>query len=70
MAKKYLSISDAAELLGVSYSTLRRRLDTGEIASKRFGERSFRIPVREIRQFVAKSDYHPEGASGDTITKQ
>ena len=55
MAKKYLTIAEAAEQLTLSRSTMYRRVDTGEIPSNRFGERSIRIPVRDFRVYVAKS---------------
>ena len=66
MAKKFLTIAEAAEQLTLSYSTLWRRVDAGEIASHRFGERSIRIPVRDFRDYVAKSRID----SGDAAEQQ
>lgn len=47
--------SQAAALLGVSPTTVIRRMKSGDIAGYRYGERSYRIPASEVTAFIAKS---------------
>ena len=42
---KYVSISDAAHILGMSTKTIRRMIARGDLAAVRFGKRTMRIPA-------------------------
>lgn len=49
----YISLQDAAALLGVSPMTVWRMVQQrGEIPGKRFGERCLRISVYELRKYI------------------
>lgn len=47
VGQRFLSQAQAAEMLGVSVRTLRRRLADGTLTGRRFG-RLIRVDVREI----------------------
>ena len=49
----YLSMKVFAEVIGLSYGALHRRLETGAIASVRIGRRRL-IPEREVRRFAGE----------------
>jgi len=51
----YLSPSDAAALLGVSYSTVHRLISEGEIPAKRF-RRTLKIPADGLQKYIDRSD--------------
>ena len=44
----YLSLDDAAELLGQSVKTLRRRIAEGSLPAYRFGPRSIRVRLNDL----------------------
>ena len=50
---EYLTIAEAAALLRVSSSTLRRSIDSGDIPVRRIGARSVRILRRDLEPPVA-----------------
>ena len=45
---RFLSIDEAAALLGVSARTVRRRLKDGSLRKAALGGRAVRIPAREL----------------------
>lgn len=45
---EYLSIADAAHILGMSTKTVRRLIAHGDLAAVRFGKRTMRIPVTAL----------------------
>ncbi|WP_081615499.1 helix-turn-helix domain-containing protein [Nocardioides sp. Iso805N] len=44
----YLSLTDAADLVGQSVNTLRRRISSGSLPAYRFGPRSIRIRLADL----------------------
>lgn len=48
----YLSMQQAAEMLGVSKQTIKRRVKDGSIKAKKLSPRCIRISVTEIERFV------------------
>jgi excisionase family DNA binding protein len=77
MGVRYVTVAEAAALLRLSDSTIRRRLESGNISGYRFGERSIRIPASELRAFVSKSrtdsgdagTHDRTGSNQDLVTK-
>ena len=49
---RFFTLAEAAEALGLSVKTIRRRIVAGELRSHRFG-RSFRISEEDFRAYVA-----------------
>ena len=47
-AHVYLSLTDAAEVVGQSTKTLRRRIAAGALPAYRFGPRSIRVRLDEL----------------------
>jgi len=66
MSVCYVTVAEAAALLRLSDSTIRRRVESGDISGYRFGERAIRIPASELRAFVQKS----RTDSGDAAEQQ
>ena len=50
-----VSAIDAARELGISYASIRRRLESGEIEAEKRG-RAFEIPIETIDQLKAERD--------------
>lgn len=48
MSTRYISIPEAAEALGVSAKTVRRRITDGTIEARRIGPRTIRIPEASL----------------------
>jgi excisionase family DNA binding protein len=72
MSVRYVTVAEAAALLRLSDSTIRRRVEAGDISGYRFGEHSIRIPASELRAFVAKSavrDGDPDGERNQDLVK-
>lgn len=44
----YLSLADAADVIGQSVKTLRRRIAAGSLPAYRFGPRSIRVRLDEL----------------------
>jgi excisionase family DNA binding protein len=44
----YLSLTDAAEVVGQSVKTLRRRIASGALPAYRFGPRSIRVRLEDL----------------------
>lgn len=65
MVENLLTVDEFAEWTRLSPSTIRRKVESGEIRSYRLGERSIRIPAPELPEFLAKN----AGGAGETITK-
>ncbi|BDD83454.1 hypothetical protein TPB0596_32170 [Tsukamurella pulmonis] len=51
--QKYLSISQAAQQLGVSERTIRRRVADGTLRARRFGPRLIRIEAAALDEVMA-----------------
>ncbi|WP_083837267.1 helix-turn-helix domain-containing protein [Gordonia effusa] len=49
----YLSIDQAAQLLGVSSKTVRRWIAAGRLSARRAGPRLIRVDSRELDRFMA-----------------
>ena len=49
---EYVSITQAAKVLGLSVSTIRNRLRSGVWPCHRFGERTIRIDLNELAAFT------------------
>jgi excisionase family DNA binding protein len=64
MSVRYVTVAEAAALLRLSDSTIRRRLESGDISGYRFCEHSIRIPASELRAFVSKSRTDSGDAAG------
>jgi excisionase family DNA binding protein len=50
VAKKMISINEAAELYGVDHQTIRRRIADGELPAVRLGARLIRIDPDDLTQ--------------------
>jgi excisionase family DNA binding protein len=68
MSVRFHTVSEAAALLRLCDSTIRRKVESGEISGYRFGERAIRIPASELRAFIAKSAVG-NGTESDVIEK-
>jgi excisionase family DNA binding protein len=57
--REYMSVAEAAMLLGVSAPTIRRKIATGELPAVRLGDKgsSIRIPRAELEAWL----YAPPG---------
>lgn len=56
-----LSIAEAADRLGVSYNTVARAIDRGDIAAIRLGRRRT-IPTHVIDRLLTEGNTRPDGA--------
>ena len=60
----------AAVLLGLSPSTVVRRIKSGDLQGYKYGDRSYRIPANEVLSFMAKSAVAGGGTDdNDVLTK-
>lgn len=50
--RSMVTIADAAELLGVSVWTVRRRIGSGELTAYRLGNRIIRVRVDEVEALM------------------
>lgn len=50
--RKYVSLADAAEYLGVSVATIRRMISAGEITGYRVHKRTLRVDMAEVAASV------------------
>lgn len=48
----FISLSTAAEMLGISVHTLRRRIAAGELPAFRTGKRIIRVRVRDLEKLL------------------
>ncbi len=48
----FISLSAAAEMLGISVHTLRRRIASGELAAFRTGKRIIRVRVSDLEKML------------------
>jgi excisionase family DNA binding protein len=51
MAKKFLKVSEAAEMLGITQKAARHRIARGELPYRRWGKRVL-IPAQELESFL------------------
>ena len=51
MAKQFLKVSEAAELLGITQKAARHRIARGELPYRRWGKRLI-IPLKELEAFL------------------
>lgn len=50
----FISLSTAADILGISVHTLRRRIATGELPAFRTGRRIIRIRVSDLEKLLRR----------------
>lgn len=55
--RKYLTVEEVANHLGIGPSTVRREIVRGNLKAKRFGERNVRVHVGEIARYEERSGY-------------
>lgn len=55
MNKKFLSVTEAAEQLGVSRATMYRYLQDKTIPAIKLGEKTWKIPVKYLEVIEAES---------------
>jgi excisionase family DNA binding protein len=58
----YLSLPDAAEVIGQSVKTLRRRISAGSLPAYRFGPRCIRVRLHDLE---ASGHRIPSARTGD-----
>jgi excisionase family DNA binding protein len=51
-SKEYLTLADAADRMGVSTATLRRRITDGQLRAFRMGKRLIRIRVEDLDRML------------------
>ena len=67
-SKEFLSVKDAAMLLGCSFRTIYRLIDEGALKASNIGERMIRVKRTDINQLLDKP-YTPKIKEIDTITE-
>ena len=50
----FISLSAAADMLGISVHTLRRRIATGELPAFRAGRRIIRVRVKDLERLLRR----------------
>ena len=50
----FVSLAQAADILGISVHTLRRRIAAGELAAFRTGRRIIRVRVRDLEKLLSR----------------
>ena len=55
MERRFLTIVEAAALLGVSEATIRRKIARGELVAHRLGPKSTRIDEDDLERFLRAS---------------
>lgn len=55
--RRYLTVLEVAEYLSIARSTAYDLISRGEIKAKRFGKRSVRVHVDELRRYERESDW-------------
>ncbi|GAA4747837.1 hypothetical protein GCM10023350_35940 [Nocardioides endophyticus] len=51
-SRRLVSITETAEILGISPKTVRRRIATGDLAAVRLGRRTIRIRTESIDKMI------------------
>ncbi len=65
MSEELFTVAEAATRLKIHEGTLRRMLQAGEIKGMKFGAREWRIPDRELQEFIdTKMGRKPAGQKG------
>jgi excisionase family DNA binding protein len=69
--EKYITIAEAAELLGVSRSTLWRWIDQGMLSAYRFGQRRVLIRQADLKELISpvREASPARGAEGAGMTE-
>lgn len=57
----FITIEEAAQVLGVSYRTVRRLIRSGKLKHKRIGHSSVRIAWDWLLEYAATPDARPAG---------
>jgi excisionase family DNA binding protein len=60
LGKKYYTVTQAAELAGVTVSYVRKLLRNNEIVGEKFGERAWIIPANQLEKMQSS----PTGKKG------
>lgn len=66
MQERYLTMTEAAERMGISYVTLYRAVESGKIRAIRTPGRRRRIPESEVARYWQEQDYNPNGVDDDS----
>lgn len=57
--RRYMTVSEVAEATGMGLSTVYDEIQRGNIRAKRFGKKSIRVHVDELKRYEEASDYLP-----------
>ena len=60
---EYVSIPQAAALLGISRSTMWRIVNRREVPAKRYGANVILVSTYELRKYKENADYQPASKS-------
>lgn len=53
---KFLSVAEVAESLGLCERTVKRRIESGELAAHKFGQK-WKIKEADLQDYIARSRY-------------
>ena len=56
---KFLSVAEVAESLGLCQRTVKRRIEDGELAAHKFGQK-WKIDEADLQDYIARSRYAGE----------
>ncbi|MBV9300686.1 MAG: helix-turn-helix domain-containing protein [Acidobacteriaceae bacterium] len=62
----WLSVTEVAELLGISRRSVYNRINEGSIEARKFGKQTTRIHEDEVERFVEESERRGRGAPRGT----
>ena len=68
-SKTHLSISEAAAYLGITRPTVYARIKEGELVPVRFGTRTLRIPIEQLRSNTSRTPQPSKGDFSSLISK-
>ena len=59
--KKYLTVREVADYFSIARSTAYDLISSGELEAKRFGKRTIRVHVDEVKRYERESVYRAGG---------
>ena len=65
MGTKFLTMTEAAERMGISYMTLYRAVESGKVQAIKTPGGRRRIPESEVVRYWQEQDYSPNGVESD-----
>ncbi len=65
MQETYLTMTEAAERMKISYVTLYRAVESGKVQAIKTPGGRRRIPESEVARYWQEQDYSPNGAESD-----